>query len=311
MHKENLKIYQHPHLFHEVKKSNFNKVAVVVFITMITMVAEIIVGWLTGSMALLSDGWHMATHASALTITLGAYYFAHKHQKDTQYTFGTWKIEVLGAYTSAISLFFVGLMVIFASVERLFNPVTILYNQALVVAVIGLIINVVCALVIGHGNHDHTEHLHEEDIDHHSHGHDLNMKSAYFHVIADALTSIFAITALIIAKLFNLGFLDPFIGILSSILIFRWSYLLLRDTSSILLDKDNNQELIKKIKNSIENDDDSRIADIHLWRVGQDKYSCILSIVAHKPKTLNQYKADLQAIHGLAHISVEITTCPS
>ena len=108
MHKENLKIYQHPHLFHEVKKSNFNKVAVVVFITMITMVAEIIVGWLTGSMALLSDGWHMATHASALTITLGAYYFAHKHQKDTQYTFGTWKIEVLGAYTSAISLFFVG-----------------------------------------------------------------------------------------------------------------------------------------------------------------------------------------------------------
>jgi cation diffusion facilitator family transporter len=313
MHKQNIKYYQHPHNFHAIKESDLNKVLIVVIITLITMVAEIVLGWLFRSMALLSDGWHMATHASALTITLGAYYFAKKHLKDTTYAFGTWKMKILGAYTSAIFLLFVGIAVIFTSIERMFYPVSILYDQAIIVSVLGLLVNIACALVIrqdGHNhNHDH-EHLLQAAIEHnHDHEHDLNMKSAYLHVLADAMTSVFAIVALVLAKFFNMAILDPLMGILSSLLIFRWAWGLLRDTSSLLLDRNNNSELIKEIKDIIESDDDSRISDLHLWPVGPDKFSCIITIVASKPKTIKQYKQNLQPVHALAHLAIEIVPC--
>lgn len=306
--KHKLEFYQHPHNFHEVKSSNYNKVIIVLIITCITMFAEIFLGWLFRSMALLSDGWHMATHASALLITLGTYYFAKKYSTDSSYSFGTWKIEILGAYTSAIFLFLVAAMVVYSSVERMFHPVSILYDQAMLVTLTGLIVNVLCALVLGHQDHthDHAHDHHDNAVPHH----DLNMRSAYLHVLADALTSIFALLALFFAKLFDLAILDPFIGILSSILIFKWSLGLLKDTAVILLDRNINTAVVQEIKDLIEADHDSKISDLHLWLVGENKYSCTLTIVANKPKTLEQYQAALKPVHELAHLVIEINTCP-
>ncbi|MCX6826742.1 MAG: CDF family Co(II)/Ni(II) efflux transporter DmeF [candidate division Zixibacteria bacterium] len=309
MHQNNIQIYQHLHNFHEVKESNIEKVSFVVIITMLTMVAEIIFGWIFNSMALLSDGWHMATHASALGITLFTYFIAKKHRNDSRYSFGTWKVEILGAYTSAILLGIVGLFVIYSSLGRIFNPVNIHYNQALIVAFIGLGVNIFCAVILNSGRdashrHNHDEHGHTHHITH-----DLSIRSAYLHVMADVLTSVFAILALLGAKLFHLSILDPLMGVLSSILIFRWSFGLLKETSAILLDKDKNQDLINEIKAIIENDDDTVISDLHLWKVGQNKYSCILSLVASKPRNINEYKESLKKVHELAHINIEIVKC--
>jgi cation diffusion facilitator family transporter len=315
MHQDNIQAFQHLHNFHRVKESNIRKVWLVVIITIITMMVEIVFGWITNSMALLSDGWHMGTHASALGITLFTYFIAKRHQKDNRYAFGTWKVEILGAYTSAILLGLVGLYVIYSSLERIIHPADIHYNQALLVAVIGLIINILCAFILnskGHADHHHhhDDHGHHHHHDH-SHDHDLNIKSAYLHVLADALTSVFAISALLGAKLLHLNILDPLIGILSSILIFRWAIQLLRDTSSILLDKDKNMDLMGWIKTLIESDDYTKISDLHLWRIGQNQYSCLLSVVASKPKSPQEYKSRLKDISDLAHINIEIVKCHS
>ncbi|MFA5857878.1 MAG: CDF family Co(II)/Ni(II) efflux transporter DmeF [Elusimicrobiota bacterium] len=316
MHHSNIQVYQHPHNFHEVKESNFRKVFVVIIITELTMLAEIVFGYIFNSMALLSDGWHMATHASALTITLFAYLIAKKQKNNTDYTFGTWKIEILGAYTSAILLGIVGLCVVYFSVDRILHPLVIQYNQALLVAGLGLLVNVACAAILSFDKQGQHHHHHDHHNDHnHEHGHthqlehDLNMKSAYLHVIADALTSVFAIVALLGAKLMQLNFLDPLMGIVSSILIFRWSFQLLRDTATILLDSGNNEELQQEIKGIVENDNDTKISDLHLWKVEQNRYSCIISLVAKEPKELDVYKELLKEVHELAHISIEIVKC--
>ncbi|MBU2574572.1 MAG: CDF family Co(II)/Ni(II) efflux transporter DmeF [Elusimicrobia bacterium] len=309
MHQKNIQAYQHLHDFHEVKGSNVKKVSVVVAITLVTMVFEILFGWLFNSMALLSDGWHMGTHASALSITLFAYFLAKRHSHDARYAFGAWKVEILGAYTSAILLGLVGLFVIYSSIERIFNPAAIQYNQALLVAVLGLIVNVVCAFILNYRGHSGHRHDHDEHAHAHHDSQDLNMKSAYLHVIADALTSVFAILALLGAKLLHLNILDPIMGIVSSTLIFRWSFLLLRETSAILLDKGENQGLIDEIREIIEKDGDAKISDLHLWKVGQGKYGCILSLVANAPQNLSEYKEALKEVHELAHINIEIIKC--
>ncbi|MBI5573605.1 MAG: CDF family Co(II)/Ni(II) efflux transporter DmeF [Elusimicrobia bacterium] len=308
MHQSNIKIYQHLHDFHEVKESNFKKLLIVIIITTITMFAEIIFGIIFNSMALLSDGWHMATHGSALSITFFTYFIAKKYKNDTGYAFGTWKVEILGAYTSAILLGVIGIYVIYSSIERIFHPLLIQYNQALIVAILGLLVNIVCAIILNLGEQNHHQSIHEHEHKN-NHNHDLNMQSAYLHVIADALTSVFAIIALLGAKLFQLNSLDPLMGILSSILIFRWSFQLLRDTSSILLDRDKNDLLQKEIRDIIESDSDTKISDLHLWKVGQNSYSCIISLVAKKPKELNVYKDLLREVHELSHISIEIINC--
>lgn len=310
MHQNNIQIYQHLHDFHEVKESNFKKLLVVISITTLTMAAEIIFGMIFNSMALLSDGWHMGTHTSALGITFFTYFIARKHKNDINYTFGTWKVEILGAYTSAILLGVVGVYVVYSSIERIFHPLLIQYNQALIVAVLGLLVNVVCAVILNAGDSSTRHHEHSHEHNHKNHpGHDLNMKSAYLHVLADALTSVFAIIALLGAKLLQLNFLDPLMGIVSSILLFGWSFQLLKDTSVILLDRDKNDLLQKEIRNIIESDNDTKIADLHLWKVGQNNYSCIISLVAKKPKELNEYKNLLQEVHELSHLSIEIISC--
>ncbi len=277
------------------------------------MIAEILFGWISNSMALLADGWHMGTHAFALGISLIAYITARKYVKDETFTFGTWKIEILGAYTSAIVLGIVGVIMIYSSIERMINPLNIYYNQALFVAILGLLVNLVCAIILNSGGHAHEhEHHHhgEDEHSHHKYEHeDLNLKSAYLHVVADAMTSVLAIVALLGAKYFNFIWLDPFMGIVGAGLIIRWSYLLLRDTGGILLEHEVNDAIVNEIKSEIESDGDTKICDLHIWRVAQNRYACILSLVTEKKYSIEEYKERLKKVHELAHVTIEINEC--
>ncbi len=243
MHLTEIQRWQHHHNFNQEKKSTERRTFFVVLLTLSTMLVEIIAGWIYNSMALFADGWHMSTHATALSISLVAYVLARKYANDKKFTFGTWKLEILGAYTSAILLGVVGLFVLGVSIERIFKPMEISYDYALMVATVGLIVNIVSALILqyGHGHHRHNDQEH-----HHHHEKDLNLQSAYLHVIADALTSVFAIIALLGAKYYHWNWLDPFVGIIASFLIFRWTFMLLKDTSVILLDRGMDPMLSKK-----------------------------------------------------------------
>ena len=306
MHLEKIQNWQHHHNFNVEKKSIERKTMIVVLITIFTMAVEIIAGWVFRSMALFADGCHMGTHATALGISLFAYILARKYTHDKKYAFGTWKIEILGAYTSSILLGIVGLFVLGISIERFFKPVEIIYNHALIVAVIGLLVNFVCAIILQSG-HEHHHHEHDDSHDHHHD--DLNLRSAYLHVVADALTSVFAIIALLGAKYFHWNWLDPFMGIVGSILIFRWTFTLLKDTSEILLDKVTDAPITDKIKTIIESDSDSKVSDLHLWKVAQNKYACTVCIVASKPCSIDGYKEKLSKISEIAHLVIEINEC--
>ncbi|OGO14562.1 MAG: hypothetical protein A2029_10535 [Chloroflexi bacterium RBG_19FT_COMBO_47_9] len=343
MHKERIEIWQHDHTFGIVKRENEKRTTIVVVITFITMALEIFVGWFSNSMALFADGWHMGTHAFALGISVLAYVLARKLSKDERFTFGTWKIEILGAYSSAVILGLIGLIMVYTSVERLLNPMDIAYDQALIVAVIGLLVNFTCVFILGfknhsHGvghDHDHGDHQHEahdrgehqhDDHDHDDHQHDdhnygnqsfsqskdhadLNLKSSYLHVLADALTSVFAIVALLGAKFLQFNFLDPFMGIVGAGLIIRWSFLLLKETSSILLDRQVNAPLAKTIKEKLESDGETRISDMHLWKVEQNRYACIISLVTSKDFQIDNFRKRLNHIHELVHVTIEVNTC--
>jgi len=312
MHDEQIDLWQHHHIFNTDKKAIENSTLIVVIITFITMVAEILFGWLSHSMALLADGWHMGTHAFALGISLIAYIMARKYAKDRSFTFGTWKIEILGAYTSAIVLGLVGLIMIYSSVQRILHPLSIYYNQALLVAFIGLTVNVVCAMILNSGGHVHEHAHHHEEDEHHAHNHhheDLNLKSAYLHVVADALTSVLAIAALLGAKYFDFIWLDPFMGIVGAGLILHWSSLLLKETGGILLQREIDNPIADEIKHEIESDGDSIISDLHIWKVAQCKYACIVSLVTSRNYSIEDYKKRLAKVHDLAHVTIEIHEC--
>ena len=304
MHQNQIELWQHQHTFNIDKKHIEKRMRIVVIITFVTMIVEIFFGWITNSMALFADGWHMGTHAFALGISLLAYILARKHAKDSRFTFGTWKIEILGAYSSALVLGMVGIIIVYTSVERLIHPLNIHYNQALLVAIIGLLVNLVCAVILNIRAHSHT---HEH---HHHHAHDdLNLKSAYLHVIVDAMTSIFAIIALLGAKFFTFNWLDPLMGIVGAALILRWAMLLLKDTSGILLDRETASPLLKEIKEHIESDGDTRISDLHLLKVADSKYACIMSLVTGKKYSIEEYRKILIDIYELAHVTIEINKC--
>jgi cation diffusion facilitator family transporter len=313
MHNEQIQLWQHHHTFNTEKKTIEKRTLIVVIVTFVTMIAEILFGWITNSMALLADGWHMGTHAFALGVSLIAYITARKYARDHSFTFGTWKIEILGAYTSAVVLGIVGVIMIFSSVERILNPLNIHYDQALFVAVLGLSVNLACAIILNMGRHSHEQvhyHHEEDEHSHHEHGQeDLNLKSAYLHVVADALTSVLAIGALLGAKYFEFNRLDPFMGIIGAGLILRWSYLLLKDTGGILLEHEMDNPIVSEIKNEIEGDGDSKISDLHVWKVAQDKYACIVSLVTARKYSIEEYKARLAKVHELAHVTVEINKC--
>ncbi len=333
MHKERIEIWQHEHKFGIEKKENEKRTSIVVVITFVTMALEIFVGWFSNSMALFADGWHMGTHAFALGISVLAYILARKFSKDEHFAFGTWKIEILGAYSSAVILGLIGLIMIYTSVERILNPMVIAYDQALIVAVIGLLVNFACVFILGfknhsHGvghDHDHGDHQHE-DHDHGDHQHgdndhgnqsvsktndhaDLNLKSSYFHVLADALTSVFAIFALLGAKFLHFNWLDPFMGIVGASMIIRWSFLLLKDTSNILLDRQANTPLANTIREKLESDGETRISDMHLWKVEQNRYACIIALVTSKDFMIDDFKKRLDHLHELVHVTIEVNPC--
>jgi cation diffusion facilitator family transporter len=258
-------------------------------------------------MSLLADGWHMSSHALALGLSVLAYSAARRYARDTRFAFGTWKIEVLGGYTSALLLVLVAGLMLFQSVERLINPSTIHYNQAICIAAIGLLVNLACAWLLK-DNHSH-DHSDDGEHDHHHH-HDLNQRSAYLHVVADAATSVLAILALMGGKLWGASWLDPAMGIVGAGLVAVWAYGLLRDTGRVLLDAEMNAPVVAEIKDVImASPVIAHISDLHVWRVGKGKYACILSLVTKDDVDPNYFKRQLSIHEELIHISVEVNRC--
>jgi len=303
MHSKNLHLWQHSHTFgQDLKRPGELRTLIVIGITATMMVVEIVAGIRYGSMALLADGLHMASHTAALGISAFAYVYARRHARDTNFSFGTGKVNALGGFSGAILLALFAVLMAGESVNRLLNPVEIVFNQAIFVAVLGLIVNGVSVVILG--VHDHNGHDH-------AHHHDHNLKSAYLHVVADALTSVLAIIALLTAKYFGFIWMDPAMGIVGAILVARWSVGLLQTTSGVLLDKQGPENLRREIKESIEQDDDSEIVDLHLWSIGPNIYTAVIAVVAHRPATPEQYKERIPKNLGLAHISIEIHECPA
>ncbi len=300
MHIHTLDKWQHSHDFVVIHEKGEKRTKQVFILTVLTMIVEILAGFAFGSMALLADGWHMGTHSLAFAITIFSYHYSRKHAEDKQFTFGTGKVSVLGGFASAVALAAVAIVMAFESIQRFIKPSIIHYNEAIVVAVLGLIINIVCAFLL-YGNHGYS---HSKE-----HIHDHNIRGAYLHVLADALTSILAIFALSFGKYFGWNWLDPSTGIVGALLILRWSYGLLIDTSSILLDKNIVLEKTKEIINTIESDSDNRIADIHVWKVGPADYAAMISLVTHFPKDSDYYKNLLNKYNELSHITIEVNHC--
>jgi cation diffusion facilitator family transporter len=266
------------------------------------MVVEIAVGLMSHSMALLADGWHMSTHVIAFLITAAAYYLARRHATNVRFSFGTGKIGVLGGFTSAVVLSIVAFLMAGESAHRLFVPLTIHFNEAIGIACIGLLVNLGCAVLLADRHHEGASGS--------SHHEDLNLRAAYLHVLADAFTSVLAITALTGGKFFGWAWLDPVVGIIGSGVVFSWAYSLLRDTSGILLDRTPaSSDLPDQIRRAVESDGDSMVTDLHVWQVGIGKFAAMISVVAHQPKSCDAYRALLSGHHELVHVTIETQHC--
>ncbi|MEW6512599.1 MAG: CDF family Co(II)/Ni(II) efflux transporter DmeF [Pseudomonadota bacterium] len=313
-----LRLWQHSHNFGTAQEQQAEqRTRWVVALTFVAMVVEITVGWLSGSMALLADGWHMASHVGALGLAAFAYRFARSHAGDARYTFGTGKVTALAGYSSALFLGAVAFWMAWESVTRFYAPVTIHYTEAMIVAAFGLVVNLASAWLLDH-DHDHAHghgHDHHHD-DHHDHAHDHdhehvdhNLRAAYLHVLADALTSVLAIVALGGGMLFGWSFLDPVMGIIGAFLVGRWAIGLARDSAGVLLDAEDHGHVAHEIEAVIAALPDHEIADLHLWRIGPASRACILSLVTHAPLALETYRQQLAGIHGLDHITIEINHC--
>jgi len=281
----------------------------VIAITAAMMGLEIAAGLLFHSMALLADGWHMSTHLAAFLITAVAYHFSRRHAHDPRYSFGTGKMGVLGGFASAVVLAMIALLMAGESVRRFFAPLPIHFNQAIAVAVLGLVVNLVCALLLGGAHHHHHpghEHGHA-----HQHHHDLNLRSAYLHVLADALTSVTAILALTAGKYLGWSWLDPVMGVVGSAVVAVWALGLLRDTSGILLDRTpDSSDLPTEIRRAVESDGDAVITDLHVWQVASGRFAAIVAILARDPKPAAAYHAMFREHEELVHVTVEVQTRP-
>ncbi|QIR15511.1 CDF family Co(II)/Ni(II) efflux transporter DmeF [Shewanella aestuarii] len=279
----------------------------VLILTVLTMIIEIVAGTVYGSMALLADGWHMGTHAAAFMITLFAYHYARKHADSPQFAFGTGKVSVLGGFTSAIALGMVALLMLVESFSRIINPHEIQFEQAIFVAVIGLAVNIVSAFLLK----DHHSHDHHDHHDHHSHAHhDHNLNAAYMHVLADALTSLLAIFALVLGKYLGWLWLDPIMGIVGAIIITKWAYGLIMHTSPILLDDNQAAKQQESIKAFVEKHCACVISDIHLWRANSADFVLVLSVVTHEDIDNLKLKRQLQSkFNQVKHITLEVHQC--
>ena len=295
----------HSHSFgQDHKRPGESRTIIVIVVTAAMMVVEIATGMLFGSMALLADGLHMASHAAALSINAFAYIYARRHAHDERFSFGTGKVNALGGFSGAVLLAVFAVMMAVESVVRLVNPVTIAFNQAIFVAIVGLVVNGLSMLILGHKDDSHHGHGHGHDHDHQHHDH--NLRSAYLHVLADALTSFLAIFALVAAKYFGLIWMDPLMGIVGAIMVSRWSIGLLMSTSHVLLDRQVSVDIQQKVVDGIEKNGDNRVADLHLWTVGPDIYAAIVSVVTEIPKPPEYYKQLIPSDLKFVHVTVEV-----
>jgi len=307
MHIHNLGKWKHRHRYNIEDGQAERNTRRVIVLTLSMMIVEISAGYLFGSMALLADGWHMGTHAVALGITAFAYTYARRNSDNPSYSFGTGKVGVLGGFASAVVLAVIALLMGVESVQRLISPHPIRFNEAIAVAFVGLAVNVISALLLQE-KHDHShEHQHDSSKKFHDH----NLRAAYLHVLADALTSVLAIIALFTGKAFGWVWMDPIMGIVGAVIISRWSYGLLVDSGKVLLDRDVNPEAVEEIRSIIEADSDNRVSDLHLWRVGTHHLSAIISIVTHFPKSPDHYKNLLKDYNEITHVTVEVNPANS
>jgi cation diffusion facilitator family transporter len=335
MHANSLDQWTHGHVFlgahhaHHERRTWF-----VVALTVTMMLAEIGAGSIFGSMALLADGWHMATHAAALGIAGLAYLLARQYAGHTRFTFGTGKFGELAAFSSALILLMIAVQIAYESVLRLFAPVPIAYGQAIAVAFLGLGVNLASAWLLrdshhhhhghAHGSaHDHDDEADEDDDDdhgeddhdhhhahdgHHGHGHDNNLRAAYIHVLADAATSVLAIVALVIAAFSGWRWTDPLVGLVGSVVIASWASGLLRDAGAVLLDVTADKDLEGVIRARLENNGD-RVTDLHLWQVGPGHRAAVISLISEAPRPPAIYKEQLRDLTGLSHVTVEVELC--
>jgi cation diffusion facilitator family transporter len=317
----------HQHVFlGDRHERNERRTWLVIGLTATMMVAEIAAGTIFGSMALTADGWHMSTHAAAMLIAALAYVYARRNASNPRFTFGTGKLGDLAGFASAVILALIALLIGWESLQRLYAPVAINFTQAIVVAVIGLAVNLLSAWLLrddhdhhhghphhhhDHGDHSHGEHSHDHVHDHHDHGDhhhasDNNLRAAYLHVLADAFTSVLAIAALTLGSMFGWNFLDPVMGIVGALVIARWSWGLIRDAGGVLLDYvPVDEDLPDEIRAAIETDAD-RIVDLHVWQLGPGHHGAIVSVKSRAPKSVAFYREKLAGIHDLSHVTVEV-----
>lgn len=308
MHTTDLDKWRHDHTFgQDAAKAGERATILVILLTSIMMVAEIIAGTVFGSMALLADGLHMASHTVALGISVFAYIYARRFAKDRRYSFGTGKVNALAGFTSAIILLGFALTMVWESFERFLNPVQIAFDQALLVAVVGLVVNIVSAWILASSG----DHTHEHNHEHASHHDDHNLRAAYLHVVTDALTSILAIVALLAGKWFGFGWMDPAMGIVGAAVVSHWSFGLIRNSSQVLLDRQAPKTSITQLREAIEKGSHDRVVDVHMWKIAPGKHSAEIVIVSHEQHQPDYYRERFPKHLNIVHATVEVQKCKS
>jgi cation diffusion facilitator family transporter len=311
MHTHSIEPWRHSHVFLGAHHDRHEfRTWCVVALTFAMMLAEVVGGTMFGSMAVVADGWHMSTHAGALGIAAFAYRFARRHARDPRFSFGTGKLGELAAFASAVILALIALLIAYEAVTRLSAPVTIDFKEAIALAALGLCVNLASAWLLfdrhkHHHDHPHEHHHHDH---HHHYGHDTNLRAAYVHVLADALTSVLAIVALTCGLLFGLVWMDPLMALVGVGVIISWSFGLIRASGAVLVDMVPDRYLAAAIRARLEVGDD-RVSDLHLWRLGPGHIGVIAAVVSDVPQAPSFYKARLEGIEGLSHVTVEVHAC--
>jgi cation diffusion facilitator family transporter len=316
MHSHSIEQWQHSHVFLGARHDRHERRTwAVVALTATMMLAEIAGGTIFGSMAVVADGWHMSTHAGALAIAALAYRFARRHARDPRFSFGTGKVGELAAFSSALLLALVAVLVGYEAIQRLFAPQPIDFSEATWLAVAGLAVNLASAWLLADDHHHGHEHEHEHHAHadhhhaHHHHHHDTNLRAAYVHVLADAMTSVLAIVALLAGRFYGWVWMDPAMALIGVCVILSWSYGLIRTAGAVLLDLIPNRKLAATIRKRIETNGD-RVSDLHLWRLGPGHFGVIVAVVSDHPEEPASYKARLAEIGSLSHVTIEVHRCP-